>query len=596
MDKNTIIGLILIFAILIVFNILTGRHRDNSFKKILAENRESFVGGKSGTAGTGTSLLSDTTENTVNSGLFSKAITGRNEYITLENSKLKLIISLRGGRVYTAILKEYKSYNLKPLILFNGESTLFGFNFFTSENKQIRTNDLYFTKVKVQDSYFTRDSSRSVILRLTTEDRKIIEYRYTLAPDSYVVDLDVSLESFENITDEAQNSLTLEWKMFIPQQEKCRTNEARYCALKFKNYHGDVDDIGLNQTREIESRDVSDKISWVAFQDQFFSSVLISEDYFLNGSVSSKKELNSAKYLRYNTTELRIPYNSISSPVIALKFYFGPNQFRILKQEGYELEKLLTLGKNIIGGINRYAIIPVFNWLGRSVKNYGIIILILTVIIKIALFPLTFKSYQSNAKIAVLKPFLEDLGKKYPNNEDAVKKQQAVMALYKKAGVNPLGGCLPMLFQLPILFAMYKFFPVSIELRQEHFLWATDLSIYDSILKLPFTIPIYGDHVSLFTLFMTASAFLTMNISGSSSGSDQPGMKLLMYMSPVMFMLFLNNVSSGLTYYYFLANILTYAQNIISKRYINGDAVLLKLEDNNMKPVKISSKRTKPKS
>jgi YidC/Oxa1 family membrane protein insertase len=271
-----------------------------------------------------------------------------------------------------------------------------------------------------------------------------------------------------------------------------------------------------------------------------------------------------------------------------MKLYYGPNSITVLKKEGLELDKLVFLGKNIIGWINRFAIIPIFNWLDNYFGSYGLIILILTIIIKVVLFPLTFKSYQSTAKMQVLKPMVEELGKKFTKKEDAMKKQQATMDLYKRAGVNPMGGCLPMLLQMPILFAMFRFFPVSIELRQEHFLWATDLSTYDSILTLPFTIPMYGSHVSLFTLLMTASTLLTMKMTGSTPGSDQPGMKLMMYMMPVMFMLILNNFSSGLTYYYFLANMITYGQNIISKRFINADAVLATLEENKKKPVKKS--------
>lgn len=384
--------------------------------------------------------------------------------------------------------------------------------------------------------------------------------------------------------------------MYLPQQEKERTNEENYSTIKFKNYQSDVNDLGLNQSKELVSKNITNKLSWVAFQDQFFSSVLLTKDYFLNGSFSSNKTSSSSKYLRYYTSELGIPYNSISSPTIALKLFYGPNHFTTLKNEGYELEKLVSLGKNIIGGINRYAIIPVFNWLGRSVNNYGLIILILTIIIKIALFPLTFKSYQSTARMAILKPMVDEIAEKFPNREDSLKKQQATMDLYKRAGVNPMGGCLPMLLQLPILFAMYKFFPVSIELRQEHFLWATDLSTYDSILNLPFMIPFYGDHVSLFTLLMTVSTLLTMKMTTSSPGSEQPGMKFMMYLSPVMFMLFLNRVSAGLTYYYFLANIMTYGQNIISKRFINTNAVLLTLEQNKKKPIKKSKWQEKLES
>jgi YidC/Oxa1 family membrane protein insertase len=271
-----------------------------------------------------------------------------------------------------------------------------------------------------------------------------------------------------------------------------------------------------------------------------------------------------------------------------MKLYYGPNHISTLRKEGFDLEKLVFLGKNIIGWINRFVIIPVFNWLEKYIASYGIIILILTILIKIVLFPLTFKSYQSTAKMQVLKPQIEELGKKFPKKEDAMKKQQATMDLYKRAGINPMGGCLPMLLQMPILFAMFRFFPVSIELRQEHFLWATDLSTYDSILALPFTIPMYGDHISLFTLLMTASTLLTMKMTGSTPGQDQPGMKLMMYMMPVMFMVMLNNWSSGLTYYYFLANILTYLQNIVSKRFIDDKKVLATLEENRKKPLKKS--------
>lgn len=639
MDRNTISGLILIFAIFIGFSIYNNSQRNNALKKELAEAQLSYAKGDLETArekyknalrlspsqpeviekikeltiklGSVSDYQivkepSNTIDTTIinqsniaataNSGIFSKTAIGSDEFITLENNKLRLILSLKGGKVYTAILKDYKTSNSAPLILLNGDSTSFGFNFFTSDNKAVQTNNLYFTTLTNQKSFFSSTQPQSVILRLSAEDDKYIEYRYTLAPDSYMVDFDVTFKSMESIINPNQNSLALEWKMYLPQQEKERTNEENYSTIKFKNYQSDVNDLGLNQSKELVSKNITNKLSWVAFQDQFFSSVLLTKDYFLNGSFSSNKTSSSSKYLRYYTSELGIPYNSISSPTIALKLFYGPNHFTTLKNEGYELEKLVSLGKNIIGGINRYAIIPVFNWLGRLVNNYGLIILILTIIIKIALFPLTFKSYQSTARMAILKPMVDEIAEKFPNREDSLKKQQATMDLYKRAGVNPMGGCLPMLLQLPILFAMYKFFPVSIELRQEHFLWATDLSTYDSILNLPFMIPFYGDHVSLFTLLMTVSTLLTMKMTTSSPGSEQPGMKFMMYLSPVMFMLFLNRVSAGLTYYYFLANIMTYGQNIISKRFINTNAVLLTLEQNKKKPIKKSKWQEKLES
>jgi len=521
-------------------------------------------------------------------GVFAQAAIGENDFVTLENNKVELKISLKGGRIYSARLKNYKTFDSKPLILFSGDSTVFGFNFFTADNKAVQTNNLYFKTTSDQKSYVVSSQPESVILRLLAGDDKYIEYKYTLAPDKYMVDLNVTFKSMEGIMASNQNSLTLDWKMYVPQQEKGRQNEENYSDITYKFYHDEYTWLKQRQSKELEKVDITTKLSWVAFQDQFFSSVIVSNDFFLNGSLSSTRTLTSQKYIRYYTSELGVPYNPASSNAISMKLYYGPNSFTILKKEGLELDKLVFLGRNIIGWINRFAIIPIFNWLNRFISNFGVIILILTIIIKVVLFPLTFKSYQSQAKMQVLKPMVEELGKKFPKKEDAMKKQQATMDLYKRAGVNPMGGCLPMLLQMPILFAMFRFFPVSIELRQEHFLWATDLSTYDSILTLPFTIPMYGSHVSLFTLLMTASTLLTMKMTGSSPGSDQPGMKVMMYMMPVMFMLILNNFSSGLTYYYFLANMITYAQNMISKRFINADAVFATLEENKKKPLKKS--------
>lgn len=632
MDRNTITGLVLIFAIFIGFS-LYGNHRLNkAYKNAVATADESFAKGDLETARTGyyealrlkpnqpeiaakikeldTKLgpipvtdsvkvneksvpdvapqQQEKAQDPAQFGVFSQTAKGENEFITLENNKIEIKISLKGGRVYSARLKDYKTWDGKPLFLFSGDSTVFGFNFFTTDNKAVQTNDLYFTPVSDQRMFPVSSQPETVILRLLVTDGKYIEYRYTLPPDKYMVDFDVVFKSMDGIIASNQNSLTLDWKMYVPQQEKGRQNEESYTTIKYKLYQDDVEDIGLRQSKELNERDITTKLSWVAFEDQFFSSVVLTEDLFLNGSVSSTKTLTSEKYIRHYVTELGVPYNPSTDSQLNMKLYFGPNHINTLKKEGYELEKLVFLGKNIIGWINRFIIIPIFNWLDNFISSYGLIILILTIIIKIVLFPLTFKSYQSTAKMAVLKPKVEELGKKFPKKEDALKKQQATMDLYKRAGVNPMGGCLPMLLQMPILFAMFRFFPVSIELRQEHFLWATDLSTYDSILTLPFNIPMYGNHVSLFTLLMTASTLLTMKMTGSSPGSDQPGMKMMMYMMPVMFMFILNNFSAGLTYYYFLANMLTYLQNVVSKRFINADVVLATLEENKKKPLKKS--------
>jgi YidC/Oxa1 family membrane protein insertase len=638
MDRNTITGLILIFVIFIGFSLYNSNRTNKAFDKALALAESDYSKGNLETARTEfidalrfkpnqpdamakineinlklgnlpekqksdslnaqqpVSVVAASNSNVpgiktdINQyGAFAQSAIGENEFITLENNKVELKISLKGGRVYSARLKDYKTFDAQPLILFSGDSTVFGFNFFTSDNKAVQTNNLYFKPVSDQRSYKVGSQPLSVVLRLFAGDDKYIEYRYTLAPDKYMVDFNVNFKSMEGIIASNQNSLTLDWKMYIPQQEKGRQNEENYSTIKYKFFQDEVTGLSLRQSKENIKNDIATKLSWIAFQDQFFSSIIITNEFFLNASVSSTRTLASPKYMRYYTSEVGVPFGSGATNSVNMKLYYGPNSITILKKEGLQLEKIVFLGKNIIGWISRFAIIPIFNWLNRFIRNYGIIILILTIIIKVVLFPLTFKSYQSQAKMQVLKPMVEELGKKFPKKEDAMKKQQATMDLYKRAGVNPMGGCLPMLLQMPILFAMFRFFPVSIELRQAHFLWATDLSTYDSILKLPFMIPMYGNHVSLFTLLMTVSTLLTMKMTGSSPGSDQPGMKMMMYMMPVMFMLILNNFSAGLTYYYFLANMLTYAQNMISKRFINADAVLATLEQNKKKPLKKSN-------
>lgn len=635
MDKNTITGIILIFAIFIGFSIYNSSRLTKQYKKVIEVADSLYAKGDmenaraeyinalrykpnqpeavakvneinqilgfnkpqnrpDSTSAVNTikdSLAPGLAYSPVDSGRFGAfggAIRGDTGLITLENNKIELKITPRGGRIFSARLKDYRTHDSLPLILFSGDSTIFGFNFYTADNKAVQTNDLYFKPLGDNRRYVVTSEPASVILRLMAGENKYIEYKYTLAPDKYMVDYDVTFKSMEDIIARNQSSISLDWRMYIPQQEKGRTNEENYTTIKYKYFQDDVDGLRLRQQKEVEKADITTKLSWIAFQDQFFSTVLISKDFFLNGAVSSTKTVASNKYIRYFTSEVGVPFSADQETIIGMKLYYGPNHISTLRKEGLELDKLVFLGKNITAWINRFMIIPVFNWLEQYIASYGLIILILTILIKIVLFPLTFKSYQSTAKMQVLKPLVDEIGKKFPKKEDALKKQQATMDLYKRAGVSPMGGCLPMLLQMPILFAMFRFFPVSIELRQEHFLWATDLSTYDSILTLPFNIPMYGNHVSLFTLLMTASTLLTMKMSGSTPGQDQPGMKLMMYMMPVMFMVFLNNFSSGLTYYYFLANILTYIQNIISKRFIDEKKVLATLEENKKKPLKKS--------
>jgi len=521
---------------------------------------------------------------------FAGAWDGEEEFYIIKNDKLELEISSEGGRPYSALLKDYYTYDQKPLILFDGDSTVFGFKFFTRNNQPVETDMLFFEPYNTSMVTDATNSDASAVFRLKVSENEYIEYVYSLAPGEYMVDFKVNFVRLDDVMASNISSLTFDWKQYIPQQEKGRQNENNWTNIKYKHYQDDVDGFRDRSQKEFEEEDVPTRLKWVAFKDQFFSSVLIAGDYFTNGYVAYTTMPEDSKYLRHCVSELSLPFDPGGNVSYDMGLYFGPNKYNVLKKYDMEMEELVMLGKNIIKFINKHIILNIFNWLNNYIGNYGIIILILTLIIKIVLFPLTFKSYQSQAKMKVLKPKVDEIGKKFPKKEDAMKKQQATMDLYKKAGVSPLGGCLPMALQMPILFAMFRFFPTSIELRQEAFLWADDLSTYDSILELPFSIPLYGDHVSLFTLLMTISTIITMKInSPSATGQDQmPGMKMMMYIMPVMFMFILNNFSAGLTYYYFLANLITFGQNLISKRFIDEEAVLRKLEANKKKPAKKS--------
>jgi YidC/Oxa1 family membrane protein insertase len=469
-------------------------------------------------------------------GRFSDASEGSQEFIVIENDLIELKISTLGGRPYSARLKEFTTHDSRPLILFDGDSTLFGFNFFTADNRPVRTNDLFFEPYNTESYIDASERDGVATLRLNAEGGGFIEYRYTLSPDLYLVKFDVSFSDLDNVIAGNQNALTLNWNSYIPQQEKGRTNELSGTQIKYKHYQDEVDGFRERSQKEYEEAEIPTRLRWVAFKDQFFSTVLIAEESFLNGFVTSSIMPEGSRYLKYFTAELSLPYDGNDDNVYNMQFFMGPNHFKTLKRYGYELHEIIYLGKNIIRWINQYVIIQLFNFLNKFIGNYGIIILILTLIIKTVLYPLTFKSYQSQAKMKVLKPMVDELAKKFPKKEDAVKKQQATMDLYKKAGV----------------------------------------------------IPMYGDHVSLFTLLMTVSTILTTRLNSPTGQDQMPGMKMMMYMMPVMFMLILNNFSSGLTYYYFLANLITLGQNWISKRFIDEQAVLRKLEANRKKPVQKS--------
>ena len=598
MDRNSIIGIILIAGILILWTTLNkpsqeqveeAKRKRDSLELVrqqeLAQQKieeavklqqpvaEEAVVEKSAKDSVLTNMY----------GSFASAGSGTQEFITLENELLKIKISNKGGRVYSVELKDYKTYSQEPLILFDGDSTVFGLNFF-SHNKSIMTNDLFFVA--------ENKSSNSVKMRLYAGDNRYIEYAYSLNPDSYMVDFDINFVGINEVIASNLSVLDLKFSMYSPQQEKGTKNENQYTTMGYKFYQDEVNTL-TSRSKDEAREELNTKLKWVSYQQQFFSTILVADNFFANAEIEFTNLEESEKYLKHFESTIGIPFNYAPKSSVPMSFYFGPNHFNTLKKYDLDFEKIIPLGWGIFGWINRFVVIPVFNFLDNFITNYGLIILLLTILIKLVLFPLTYKSYLSTAKMRVLKPEIDEINKKFPKKEDAMKKQQATMAMYKKVGVNPMGGCIPMVIQIPILFAMFRFFPTSFELRQKAFLWADDLSSYDSILDLPFTVPFgYGDHVSLFTILMAVALVFSSRLNtGQMNDANQqmPGMKFMMtYMMPVMLLFFFNNYSAGLSYYYFLSNVITLGQTVFIRRFVDDEALLKKLHENKKKPVKKS--------
>lgn len=535
-------------------------------------------------------------------GMFSGSSNGAIKFITIENEVTKFRFSNLGGRVCYVQLKNYHTSDNKPLVLMDGDSTWFRFSFSfpyrDSLTRDITTNYLYFTPIMIDARFQGKDSislkgsdSLRFAMRLypdsefNPQKNKYIEILYTIYGNDYMMKMQLSFVGLQDILNKNPNGIYLDWKMNLKPQEKTMENERKASTIYYKYLDNEVD--YLSETKNDE-KDLKTKVNWIGFKQQFFTSVLIADKGFTNAKVSTLQNDTATKEVKTCFTQITVPFDENTKQSFPMRMYFGPNHFKTLKKYQLDLEHQIPLGWSspyILGWINRWAVIPVFNFLDSFNINYGIIILILTILLKIVLFPIAYKTYLSSAKMRVLKPEIDELNKKIPK-EKAMERQQATMALYKKAGVNPLAGCVPMLLQMPILIALYMFFPASFELRQQSFLWADDLSTYDSILNLGFSIPFYGDHVSLFTLLMTVSTIIYTKVNYQLMGTQQqmPGMKVMMYLMPVMFLGFFNNFSAGLTYYYFLANMLTFLQVWIIRRTVDEEAIHRKIQENRKKP------------
>ncbi len=514
-------------------------------------------------------------------GVFAEGGSGSDEVVTLENEVLKVMLSTKGGRIRSVELKKYKDSDGKQVRLFESDSTRFGLNFF-AQNRIITTNDLFFKPsgkgfiVKEKDS-----SSFSMRLEAGTPDR-YLEYVYSLKGDEYVLGFKINFVGLEDVIASNTNYVELNWVEELRRQEKDMNAERTNSTMYYMYADEDKEVDNLSETSD-ESEEIKTKLKWVAMKQQFFTRVLIADkDFDKPTRIETVSGVENEPFVKRMKASFTIPYAHSQRESFAMHFYIGPNHYQLLKKSGDNLEKQIPLGWGIFGWVNRFIVIPIFNFLNSFDWSYGIIILVLTVAIKLMLLPLTFKAYLSQAKMKVLRPEVEEIQAKF--KEEPMKLQQEMLGLYKKAGVSPLGGCLPMLLQLPILIAMFRFFPQSIELRQESFLWADDLSTYDSVLDLPFSIWGYGDHVSLFTLLMTISTLLITMVNSQSTMTN-PQMKWMMYLMPVVFLGVFNNYSAGLSYYYFLANIISIGQQYLFKAFVDDDEIHRKIQENKKRPV-----------
>ena len=589
MDKNTLVGFTLIGAVLIGFSIYNrpsqeemerAQRYQDSIQTIALQEQAKL---EAEAAQQAKALTLDSTS------LFFGANQGTEKFTTLENNLVKVTFSNKGGRVVSATLKDYKNQQGEPLTLFNEEESAMNFAF-EGKNENILTEDMFFQPMNVTEN--------TVTMRLQTTGAGYIDFAYTLLPESYMVNFDIRAVGMQNFFPAAQKTVNIDWSQLARQQEKGYDFEQRYTSLTYKP----VDD-GSDYLSEMsdDKETFEEPMEWIAFKNQFFSSVLIANQDFDNVTLESKIQKEGSGYMKDYTAEMTTFFDPTGKEATQLQMYLGPNHFKTLlatndlvinQDEDPELEDLVYLGWPLVREINRWFTINLFDWLSGWGLNMGLVLLLMTIIVKAIVYPATYKSYISSAKMRVLKPHIQKINEKYPNQEDALKKQQETMQLYSEYGVSPMGGCLPMLIQMPVFMALFFFVPNAIELRQESFLWAPDLSAYDDILHWNFNIPFLGDHLSLFCLLFSVTNILNTwyMMKQQDTGQQQmPGMKIMMYLMPVMFIFIFNNYSSGLNYYYFISGLISILIMIVLRKTTNEPKLLAILEANK---AKIKQQRT----
>ena len=514
--------------------------------------------------------------------LLEAAHSGQESIYTIANDKIEVAFTTKGAQPYSVKVQNYRTYDSTDLYLFKPGNSEMGIGIYTGEN--INTKDFVFQLTEKTDS--------SIVMRLPFRNGGYIQQKYTLRPGTFVVSNELSFIGMEGVIPRNVSYYDFDWDVTIPRMEKGYKNEVQYSKVDYY-FGGDKKPEEIGRGRNADKR-IENRVEWFAFQQQFFSAIMRPVNQFASGELAINfiEEDNPSHNLMDCAAKMRGDFKVSNNVVINNEFYFGPNHYKTLKSYGQKYEKIIPLGGWMVGWFTKWVIIQLFDFLHKFISNFGIIILLMTLFIKIVVLPFAYKSYSSSAKMQALKPEMDKLNAKYPKQEDALKKQQATMDLYKRAGVNPMGGCLPMLLQLPILWAMFRFFPASIELRQQPFLWADDLSAYDTIPLLDFgtRIPLLGDHISLFALLMAVSMFLYSKITTqgqmSSNDPNTASMRFMsVWMMPIMMFFICNSLSSGLTYYYLLSNLITMIETwIIKKFFVRPEDVLAKLKASEGKP------------
>jgi YidC/Oxa1 family membrane protein insertase len=601
MDKNTWIGFLLIAAIIVGFSFvnrpseeeLAERKRvQDSIALVQAQEIEAKLISEQITAQLQAEQATNTPAEDLKQqlaavyGPFADAAQGQEGLITLENEKVRIGIAYRGGRVAKAELKEYKAYgdSINNLCLFQNEESTLNFTLVTNSNRILATQNLYFVAASQTTD---AEGNTTLTMRLNTNiEDCYLDFVYTLPANDYMVGMSIQPHNMQLALAQNMSSIEMQWNQSIPQQEKGRKFEERYAQLQYMFVGGDIDKLS---EQKADRANESARLKWIAYKDQFFSTVMIAEDAFESTTMESTPLNQHSRYIKEYKTTTSLPLDITGQKSTNIRYYFGPNHYNTLKAydkdvvsvEKLHLNELVPLGWKLVSWINKILVIPMFDLFTSWGLHIGLVILLMTLVIKLILLPFVFASNKSSAKMRVLKPQLDEINAKYPP-EKMQERQQATMALYQKAGVSPMSGCLPMLFQFPVLMAMFWFLPTAIELRGQSLFWADDLSTYDAIITWNTPIPLFGTHLSLFCLIMTVVNIVYTHITmqQQSGGQEMKMMRWMMYLMPLMFLFFFNDYAAGLSYYYFVSLLMTIIQTMIFRWAVDDKKVLAEMEAN----------------